>query len=184
MAAGAIFGPGENREPSCSRNDTRRCGIARRIVWGGPGLQGILMKATAPAALLVIAGLSMSAQAAEPTGTLTLACEGKVWVEDKRLNRVCVTGGCGDPVSMGVIVDFVARTVDLGHDALPKFPIRISDITETTISFGGDNHKVWDQSLNGTIDRVTGTLEAIFVQSDPKLSASYSLKCRPTQRMF
>src|SRR6516164_4950804 len=76
----------------------------RRIVWGGPGCQGILMKAIAPAALLVIAGLSMSTQAAEPTGTLTLACEGT-------MTDMTKTDVKPEPISMGIVFNFSARTV-------------------------------------------------------------------------
>jgi hypothetical protein len=69
------------------------------------------------------------AQAAEPTETLTLACEGN----------------------------------------------------ETGINFhGGPTDIEW--SIQGRIDRVTGDLIAMDKLGD--LTTFYSLKCKPTQRMF
>jgi hypothetical protein len=48
-------------------------------------------------------------------------------------------------------------------------------------------HVEW--SINGTIDRVTGDVEATSTQTAAKTlqnvsSLAYTLKCRPTQRLF
>ena len=65
--------------------------------------------------LLAFLGLT-TAQAAEPTGTLTLACEGTT-----RLNY----DDADEPSSMGIIVNFAARTVtgfryrDSKYDYIP-----------------------------------------------------------------
>ena len=76
-------------------------------------------------------------------------------------------GGEPEPISMGIIVDFAARTVEFGHDAMPKFPMQVSDITETTIGLGGTKRMaIYSYSIIGTIERVTGTLEAIFGWAD------------------
>ena len=122
------------------------------------------------------------AQAAEPTGTLTLACKGTTqWSDDAK----------PEPTSTGVIIDFTARTLEgFGRDV--SFPIRITDVTETTIGFMGNN---WNQpnrmvsfSISGTIDRVTGAVEATFAgamaSGKSTWSAHYVLQCKPTQRMF
>jgi len=133
------------------------------------------------AILLVLAGLS-TAQAAEPTGRLALACQGTTTTTDLK-TRVDEKP---EPISMGIIVDFPARRVEF-PDA--HFPIEIiQDITKTTVSFYGNN-LVYASTIDGTIDRVTGAVEATLVQhargSDgPHLLTSYSLKCKPTQRMF
>ena len=58
---------------------------------------------TTAAALLVVAGLSMTAQAAEPA-TLTLACKGTVTDTSKPNAKP-------EPLSMGIIVNFTARTI-------------------------------------------------------------------------
>jgi hypothetical protein len=141
------------------------------------------------AILLVLAGLSI-AQAAEPTGTLTLACEGTT------TNMNIKTGFIDkpEPVSMGIIVDFAALKVEFS-DA--HFPIPIEDITETTVAFYGNNlPDPLGPSLfiiDGTIDRVTGGVEAKLVQHGDRhdrsgnglhLLTTYSLKCQPTQRML
>ena len=131
--------------------------------------------------LLALAALSIStAQAAEPTGTLTLACEGTTkWSDDAK----------PEPTFTGIIIDFGARTIE-GFARDVSFPILITDVTETTIRFMGNN---WNDpknftsfSIDGTIDRVTGAVEATFVgvMGKEKWSATYVLKCKPTQRMF
>jgi hypothetical protein len=73
--------------------------------------------------LLALAGLSMPAQAAEPTGTLTLACKG---TETSR-------GGAGtasDQINIGVIVDFQKKAV-LGLSGDSE-SVPITSISETT----------------------------------------------------
>jgi hypothetical protein len=67
----------------------------------------------------------------------------------------------------------------------------ITDISETTISFTGssDPTATVSYSMTGTINRVTGAMEA-GLMSFPKegygltWTKSYALKCKPTQRMF
>jgi hypothetical protein len=121
----------------------------------------------------MLVGLS-TAQAADTT--LTLACQGTT------------TFGTGDsaPVSMGIIVNFTNRTV---HGFV--FPAKITDADEVTVSFEGSKpysaSAIWYN--RGSIDRVTGDVEATFTQSDTKTghifaSTNWLLKCRPTQRMF
>jgi hypothetical protein len=122
--------------------------------------------------LLALAALS-TAQAAEPTGTLTLACEGTTKVGEKL-----------EPISMGIIVDFAARTVHgFGYPGLSgrfDFPVKITGMNEVTVAFHGSNQT--GVSITGSIDRVTGEAEART--QTPDLILRYSLKCKPTQRMF
>jgi hypothetical protein len=139
------------------------------------------MKATA--ALLVVAGLSMTAKAAEPT-TLTLTCEG---------TRVPsqLTGEPDpkpEPVSLGISLNLKARTVNG-----PYFGSRImiSEVTETTITLDGSNEddlgRIEEHAIHGIINRVTGILEALeamWTTKTPMRMFEYSLKCRPAQRMF
>jgi hypothetical protein len=129
------------------------------------------------AMLLLLAGLSI-AHAAERRGTLTLACEG-----------TGQTQGIGDgkpwPIATGLIIDFPAHTVDGIEPGMMQ--MHIVEITETAISFAGDTYG-GIQRIHGTIDRVTGTLEAYFFSSpkEAKISwnTTYLLQCKPTQRMF
>jgi len=126
--------------------------------------------------LLALAVLSISSvHAAEPTGTLTLACKGtEVSKED--------AGTSSDQINIGVILDFQKKTVTGLSDSL----LRIIGLTETTVSFNGAEAGWF---MNGTLDRVTGFLIAASIKSDPNtrktiLSLSYDLQCRATQRMF
>jgi hypothetical protein len=121
--------------------------------------------------LLTLAVLS-TAQAAEPTGTLTLACEG---------TAVSGNGTNPEQLSMGIVVDFATRTVEFGHDF--QFPVEITNITQTTIKFFGSTGYSPLSNLDGVIDRMTGAVEAYIVR-ELGGTMSYSLKCKPTQRMF
>jgi hypothetical protein len=131
---------------------------------------GDLMKSTA---LLLLAGLS-TAHAAEPTGKLTLACKG---TETDR-------GGAGmssGQIDIGVIVDFQNNTI-----ILPDTSLTITSVSETSVSFMGGGT---DWNMNGTLDRVTGSLVAASIKFYPNttktiFAASYDLQCKPTQRMF
>jgi hypothetical protein len=140
------------------------------------------MKAIA-AALLVVAGLSMSAQA-QPQ-TLTLACKG----------TTTITGMEPEPVSMGIIVNFTARTVQGFTSSFFEYPVKITRINDVIVEFRGEQEFFAGSqlhSVSGSIDRVTGDVEVTSVfraQANSKrkesiISTSYSLKCRPAQRMF
>jgi hypothetical protein len=136
--------------------------------------------------LLAFVGLA-TAQAAEPTGTLTLACEGTVTV------RITDVPDESEPISMGIVLNFTNGTVG-GLPHIGTDPIKITHVDDLLIvlyhhyAFTVPNGWKGDWSLSGTIDRVTGNLTATSVQLnlDTKTtkSESYSLKCKPTQRMF
>jgi hypothetical protein len=151
---------------------------------------GGLMKA--PMLLALIALSISTAQAAEPTGTLTLACQGVT-------TNPLAPGSKEEPLSIRIIVDFAARTVDFGHQA--NFPAQITDLTETTIMFWAsdsfDRTKVLMSTVEGSIDRMTGEVIAdIFSQKKDGTECDapgkrvckgikrYWLKCKPMQRMF
>jgi hypothetical protein len=136
-------------------------------------------------ALAIVAYLSTTAQAADEK-TLTLACQGTTTftLGMKDVKR--------EPISMGIIVDFTNHTV---HGfALPPagradFPVKIVGMNEVTIAFHGSESKSQvETSITGSIDRVTGDVEARTQVSSSKTSdisfLRYALKCKPTQRMF
>ena len=119
---------------------------------------------------LMFGQVCMDAKAEDTAAaTLALACEGTVADKIKLDAKP-------EPISMGIIVDFAARTVE----GFSLIRAKIIEVTETSVSFRGsdDTHG----SVIGGIDRVTGAVEAFT--SLAKLTTSYSLKCRPTQRMF
>ena len=118
------------------------------------------------AVLLALAGLSIStAQAAERS--VLLVCEGKV---------THPSGPKPEPVSVGIIINFTARTVTW-TDAT-DFPLTITKLNEMTVDFRGSNGS---RTLAGSIDRKTGDTDAIStLMGDPKARRiHYSLKCRP-----
>jgi hypothetical protein len=123
----------------------------------------------------MVAGLSMTAQAAEPA-TLTLACQGTMksaWGEPRQWQDA-------KPVSMGLIVNFTARTVTGFTSPSDDFPVTITTFDDVHILFGGSN-KSGDWKIVGSIDRVTGDVTATY---NEMIDMVYELKCRPTQRMF
>jgi len=134
------------------------------------------MKTTA--AVLLVA-TSMTAQAAEPA-TLTLACKGTVTITTAKDAKP-------EPVSMGIIVNFTARTVTGFED---DYPVTITAVDDLHISFSGSRGNRW--RIEGSMDRVTGDMEAGWttwdLTRDLKYKVAWSqllwLKCRPTQRMF
>ena len=79
------------------------------------------------------------------------------------------------------------RTVRItsGDDwSLPAIPIH--ELTETGVTFEDNQAGLYEASVVGTIEFVTGDMEAVMKVSGKsgKLENFYSLKCKPTQRMF
>src|SRR5260370_41900288 len=129
-----------------------------------------------PQMLLALAALS-TAQAAEPTGTLTLACQGTVTDNIKPDAKP-------EPISMGIVLNFTTRTVK-GFPHIGE--AEITRVDEVTIVFVASHHGHAEWGFDGTIDPVTGDLEAhsiLMVETGNSRIVSYSLKCKPTQRMF
>src|SRR5262245_28567595 len=125
-------------------------------------------------ALFVASGLSMgAAEAAEPNGTLSLACKGR---------SESGTGAGSNNISKGVILDFQTKIVRGFTDGVAK----ITGVTETAISFSGTEE---GSVIKGVLDRVTGTLIASSLKSDPNTGrttslVSYDLQCRRRERLF
>ena len=132
------------------------------------------MKATAATLLALTGLLIVTAQAAEPTETLALACRGeRIWWGAPNTDPV------KEQVSIGIIVNFTARTVNgLGTDWRDAIPIHT--ITETAIFAERQDDPV-EASIIGTIDRITGDVDAGITASGSsgKVSMLYSLKCNP-----
>src|SRR5262249_43439061 len=102
---------------------------------------------------LVQCGLAMTALAQQPA-TLTLACKGTAtWgaTPDKK-----------EPISMGLIVNFTSRTVQgFGYPGLIDYTVKITAANDVTVAFEGDQKlSSSTSSIGGTIDRVTGDVEA------------------------
>jgi hypothetical protein len=118
---------------------------------------------------MVVTCLSITARAAD--SILTLACQGTVTGTATEAKR--------EPISMGVIVNFTARTVQ-GF----AYPAEITTMDDVRVIFARSTNP----TIDGTIDRVTGELQAtsVMLSRDNKviLAMTYLLKCTPAQRMF
>jgi len=155
------------------RHRARDRGMFLWTGWGSAML-GLCPRDIALAVMLV--GLP-TAQAADTT--LTLACQGTTTAGTEE----------PEPVSMGIIVNFTKRTVQGFNDpSIVDYPVRITAWNDVTVDFGSEVlNSTW--STSGSIDRVTGDVEATLIVTDPKTSKTisstvYALKCRPAQRMF
>ena len=93
---------------------------------------------------------------------------------------------------MGLMIDFTSNTVagfEHLNPVLGGAPVKIIVVDKTTIGFSGVSAA--GGTAFGTIDRVTGDVEAATEiwshKTQPhKLvwAKGYTLKCKPTQRMF
>jgi hypothetical protein len=130
------------------------------------------------ALIAVTCGL-LRAQAADTT--LTLACKGTANMT-----------GFGDtgPVSMGLVVDLMARTVHGFREQStdePEVPLKIVEVREAILVLGGQlvlpGRSIMD--LSGFMDRMTGDMTVTATQRPPVVfTKTYSLKCTPAQRRF
>ena len=118
-----------------------------------------------------------SAQAADER--LTLACQGTA------TDITQTVDGKPEPISLGIIINFTARTV-AGLD----FPLKITSSDETSVFFkGSDDTERTFRTISGSIDRLTGDMKAVSIKTNKDTFISlgdvaYALKCRPAQRMF
>ena len=148
----------------------------------------VVLNALVVIVALCAAGSSHVTQAAEPTGTLTPACEGTAIDKTDPFSEEAKP----EPVSMGLMIDFTSKTVagfEHLNPVLGGAPVKIIIVDKTTIGFSGVSAA--GGTAFGTIDRITGDVEAATEiwshETQPhKLvgAKGYSLKCKPTQRMF
>ena len=144
------------------------------------------LRARFPALIVLLAmllpGEGAKAQKAQAQqDVLTLACKGTVSSGDEKPK----------PDSRGLIVNLTTRTME-GLNDLSYFhepPTEITGVNNATIQFFSQ-HETEDGilvTLLGSIDRVTGDLEATWTVSGkklPKSSGKYLLNCSPAQRRF
>jgi hypothetical protein len=126
---------------------------------------------------VMLVGLS-TAQAADET--LTLACKGTVQRNAMK----------SETVSVGIIINFTARTITGFTLPTEKLPLTVLNFNDTTVQFSGSN-SISSLIISGIIDRVTGDMEAEVMMQPPFSETRarttierYSLKCTPAQRMF
>jgi hypothetical protein len=127
------------------------------------------------ALLLALAGLS--AAHAEPTGTLTLACQGTV-TDSMRPDPK------SEPISMA---SSSTSTLKPSPGSMPS-EVKILAVNEVTVRFGANARSASDPQfvewiVGGTIDRLTWDVAAKSSAFDPKtraptLARDFFLKCR------
>lgn len=98
-----------------------------------------------------------TAQSAEPTGTLTLVCQGERTFRAFKSGRAAPTR---EPISMGIIVNFPTYGTVEGIQSIRGYIVLID---ETKAVFNG-NDKMFG-SISGNIDRVTGAVSAEWTPS-------------------
>jgi hypothetical protein len=125
---------------------------------------------------MLLALYSLSTSSARAADTLMLTCKG---------TSIDLTKGDAKPeaTSMGIVVNFRTRTVDLSSWPREKSPIEISEMNDVQITFG-DLSRAGDRGILGTIDRVTGRVLVIDVEVDARTTRvrstkGYSLECSP-----
>jgi hypothetical protein len=132
---------------------------------------------------LIVAAIVLASQTAEAQQqkALTLSCKGTA------------TGDHGkpDPISMGIIIDLTAGTVQgFGLPGVMDYPLKMTATNDVRVPFSGSQELISSvSSIRGSIDRVTGDVEATSTLTDPKThntlnQTNYALQCKPTQRMF
>src|SRR5262245_36772613 len=135
---------------------------------------GMLRRCACLALAVMLVGLS-AAHAADTT--LTLACQGTLTLEREYDAEP-------EPISMGIIVNLTARTVTGFTHPTEKFLLTIESFNDVTVHFRGSD-ALGSLTIYGTIDRVTGDVEATSVtKTMATLVRRYALKCRPAQRLF
>jgi hypothetical protein len=90
---------------------------------------------------------------------------------------------------MGIIVNLTDRTVRGWDFPFDLQPLEIGYVNDVTVLFDAENEGFgpYKNRVNGSINRVTGDVEATWYYIDKKgieTHMTYALQCRPTQRMF
>jgi len=114
---------------------------------------------------LLILGWSGNVTAQVQPNTLTLACKGTATFGS-------MPETMPEPISMGLIVNFTARTVQgFGTPGWNDYPVRITAGNDVTLIFKG-SAEIFSSaaSISGSIDRVTGDVQATSMMVDPKTS--------------
>jgi hypothetical protein len=131
-----------------------------------------------PTMLLLLVLSITPALAADQKVTLTCNGTRSVLSEDGNYQE-------NDSYSVGIVIDSAAQMV-VGLD----YPSKITKGTDTELTFkSSEDLANFIDDIDGSIDRVTGDMDARVMTKDKQTgyygtSVWYSLKCKPTQRMF
>jgi len=132
--------------------------------------------------LCAVGALCQLAATSGPAQQLTLACKGTTTEYG--------TQGAFDPqpVSMGIVVNLINRTVQGFDYPFDLDPLEIGYVNDATVRFAGYQETSAKSIIVGSINRVTGDMAATwsFVDENHNLKThmTYALQCKPAQRMF
>jgi hypothetical protein len=123
----------------------------------------------------------MATGVAQSTLPLTLECSGTALNGHTHTNIT----------DLSIVVDFDRHTVSgffwVDPNGVPT-PIPITTIDADSIDFHGiDKSDLVISSITGSIDRITGTVQAsatTLLQHGNKSVAFYNLQCKPTKPLF
>jgi hypothetical protein len=132
---------------------------------------------------LLLLALGFAATAQAQPATLTLACKGTTTEHDLSGDQDA------QPISMGIIVNFADRTVRGWDWPFDLDALEIGYVNDTEVRFGGKEETGAQSIIVGSINRVTGDVQATWSFVDKKTGKlephiTYALQCRPAQRMF
>jgi hypothetical protein len=139
------------------------------------------MRTLISCASLVLALRGVLAAEAQQPATLTLACKGTT--TEYRLQGATLE----QPVSMGIIVNLADGTVQGFGFPFDSEPLKIGYVNDVEVRFGGERDFAVRSTINGSINRVTGDMDATWSFEktgylEPHMT--YALQCKPAQRMF
>jgi len=110
---------------------------------------------------------------------LTLSCDGTAkniltTAEDDKPEKI---------TKLGILVNLAGQTVlGFGH------PARITKVDAVSVEFSAHGTEISNWSINGTVDRITGSITATELSSSAKgaliFGESWDLTCKPTKRVF
>jgi hypothetical protein len=110
---------------------------------------------------------------------LTLSCDGTA-------KNILATNDDDKPekiTKLGILVNLADQTVmGFGH------PARITKVDAVSVELKAHGKDVSDWSIDGTVDRITGSITATELASSAKgaliIGTSWDLTCTPTKRVF
>ena len=112
--------------------------------------------------MLLLLAWSFVATAQAQETTLTLACKGMT-------SAPMIPDEKPQPISMGIVVNFSARTVQGFVVPEFEFPVKITAANDVRIAFSGEQQLPSSvHNIFGSMDRVTGDVEATSSITDPK----------------
>jgi hypothetical protein len=131
----------------------------------------------------VLLALTRPASAAEAQ-VIALSCEGT----SSTVTLLKPTEADRDsekPANVSVVVNLNERTVSFSSDHLGSYQARVDELNAGHISFDRE----WNVSghrfaLMGSLDRLTGSLWAMFEGSTDDAPTFYYLDCKTTSRVF